>query len=286
MKTMLLFISFGLLGPLAAEAQNSGHPRYTVTDLGTLGGNFSTPFGINSAGHVAGASNLTKDGPAEAFIWEGGHLNKLGTLGGPNSAANGPNARGDAAVDSETSQTDPNGEDVCRHGTHKVCLAAVWNGALTPLPTLGGNNAQAFALNNRSEIVGLAENTKKEPAGSCATASQVLDFEAVPGSRTARSGNWRRLEATRSGLRWESMISDRLSAHQAVVRIPDLRRSVWPLDSMLCSGKRTAQPVIWATWEAKRWAKPAPLITGAKWPDSQTCRAGRFTPSCGPGVQV
>jgi probable HAF family extracellular repeat protein len=179
MKSTLLFILLGLPAILAAQTQNSKPPSYTVTDLGTLGGDFSTSYGISPGGHVGGASNLVANGPAKAFIWYGGRFADLGTLGGPNSAANGPNARGDAAIVSETSETDPNGEDVCRHGTHRICLGALWNGVLTPLPTLGGKNAQAFALNNRDQIVGLAENTRKEPAGLCATASQVFDFEAV-----------------------------------------------------------------------------------------------------------
>src|ERR1700724_1542956 len=72
-------------------------PRYTVTDLGTLGGTFSIPFGINNAGRVAGGATLP-GGNLHPFLWHDGHMTDLGTLGGPNGDAGGPNARGELAV--------------------------------------------------------------------------------------------------------------------------------------------------------------------------------------------
>ena len=121
-----------------------------------------------------------------AFLWDDDlRMIDLGTLGGPdcpdcNSEAFGPNARGEAAIVSETSTPDTNGEDFCGFGTHLQCLGAIWkNGAMTPLPTLGGNNAQALGLNNRGQVFGYAENGNSEKARYCATPFQVLDFEAV-----------------------------------------------------------------------------------------------------------
>ena len=72
-----------LIGP-AAQAQNSP-PRYTVTDLGTLGGTYSYAYGLNDADVVAGGAATTTqtNGVAEtAFLWYGGHMIDLGTLGG------------------------------------------------------------------------------------------------------------------------------------------------------------------------------------------------------------
>ncbi|HLY17862.1 MAG TPA: hypothetical protein VKR61_11605 [Bryobacteraceae bacterium] len=173
---------------LAASA--IAQPQYTITDLGTLGGSGtnSNPYGINAVGWAAGLSNVAPGGPVHAFLWYGrGPLFDLGTLGGQecatcNSQANGLNDLGEAAVGSETANTDPNGEDFCAYGTHHQCRGAIGRPrGLTPLQLLaGGNNATAIDLNNQGQIVGLAENGTSDP--TCVTggtAFQVLRFEAV-----------------------------------------------------------------------------------------------------------
>jgi probable HAF family extracellular repeat protein len=95
-------------------------------------------------------------------------ITDLGTLGGPNSvapeAAPQPNARGEVVGASDTATPDPNGEDFCGFGTHLICLPFIWQkGVLTALPTLGGNNAEAWQINNRGQIIGVAENTTQDP---------------------------------------------------------------------------------------------------------------------------
>jgi hypothetical protein len=91
-----------------------------------------------------------------------GDLNiPLGTLGGKNSSINwnGINDPGEAVGMSETSVPDPNGEDVCLFGTHLTCSPFLWqNGTMFALPTVGGNNGQASAINNSGQIAGYAEN--------------------------------------------------------------------------------------------------------------------------------
>jgi probable HAF family extracellular repeat protein len=85
----------------------------------------------------------------------------LGTLGGKNSSINwnGINDSGEAVGMSETSVQDPNGEDLCGFGTHATCLPFLWqNGVTHALPTLGGINGQASAINNGGQAVGYAEN--------------------------------------------------------------------------------------------------------------------------------
>jgi len=111
------------------------------------------------------------------FLWRDGHLSDLGTLGGPNAAATNPNGAGLVSIVSETSKTDPLGEDFCGYGTHHICLAAFWQGGkMTALPTLGGNNAIGFVLNDRGQMAGTAEKATHDP--SC-VAPQVLDFAPV-----------------------------------------------------------------------------------------------------------
>jgi probable HAF family extracellular repeat protein len=150
-------------------------PSYAVTDLGTLGGPFSVAFGINNAGRVGGAAALS-NGNVHPFLSIGSKMEDLGTLGGPNAQANRPDGMLNASIVSETATPDPLKEDFCGFGNHLICLGALWNGALTPLPTLGGNNAMAVLSNNRGQIVGVAENAAHDP--SCPS-PQILDYEAA-----------------------------------------------------------------------------------------------------------
>jgi probable HAF family extracellular repeat protein len=187
MKSIFTSIAAGSLLAALAIAQPS--PRYTIVDLGTLGGpgTNSGAFDMNNAGWVAGSSNRIPNGPQHAFLWfGGGPLFDLGTLDGPacpacNSGAGGPNSIGEAAVGSETSTMDPNGEDFCAYGTHRQCLAAVSRfGRLKALPTLtGGHNTNTFGINNRGQLVGFAENGVADPSCATATPHQVTRFEAV-----------------------------------------------------------------------------------------------------------
>lgn len=151
-------------------------PSYAVTDLGTFGGNQSFAYGISEAGWVAGGAT-TKFDHQHAFLSKDGTLTDLGLLGGANSVSTNPNGAGDVSVTSEISKPDPNGEDFCGYYTHLSCVAAIWSGGkLRQLPTLGGNNAVAFGLNNRGLLVGAAETTVRDP--SCPS-PQKLAYQAT-----------------------------------------------------------------------------------------------------------
>lgn len=73
---LLQKVSAGLVGaPVLAlgveyhsvQAGTSFH--YEVTDLGTLGSNGSSAYGINDAGIVVGNSSIPKQG-SHAFVWD------------------------------------------------------------------------------------------------------------------------------------------------------------------------------------------------------------------------
>jgi probable HAF family extracellular repeat protein len=187
MKTQSLnFLSAWLVAalaiPLTAAAQDAQQrpipaTQYTVTDLGTLsGGSFSQPFFITRNGRIAGSSNLA-DGASHAVVWASKQMTDLGTLGGSNSIAFGVNNHGQAVGEAETSASDPNGEDFCGFGSHLICLPfESANGVMSPLSTLGGNNGEATAINNRGEVSGFAENSRPDPA---CPVPQVLQFKPV-----------------------------------------------------------------------------------------------------------
>jgi probable HAF family extracellular repeat protein len=161
-------------GPVFAQ-QNSAPPRYTVTDLGTLGGSFSLAFGINNAGQVDGFSTLPGDAVVHSFVVRDGVMIDLGTLGGANSQSfSGLNEAVQVAGSAETPTPDPNAENFCGFGTNLTCLGFFWqNGVMAPLSTLGGTNSQAAEINERGQIAGYAETDVADPG---CPAPQVLHY--------------------------------------------------------------------------------------------------------------
>jgi probable HAF family extracellular repeat protein len=165
---------------------NDPQGTYHVTHLSSLGGTNSRANSINSAGLVAGYSNLAGNQARHASVWIRGVQFDLGTLGGPNSSITWPvkNTSGIVAGISQTSRPDPLGEKwSCSaffsgpNSAGLTCLGFVWSqGVMRPLPTLGGNNGFATGVNNRGEVVGWAENTVHDP--TCAP-PQVLQFRPV-----------------------------------------------------------------------------------------------------------
>lgn len=169
----------------ASQNTRHHHVRYTIKILSTLGGTAGVGNSVNNRGWVSGAANLTGDTTEHAALWRNGVITDLGTLGGPDSFVNAPvnNETGEIVGFSETSTPDPLGEAFCASvtffGFHDgdTCLGFLWkNGAMIALPTLGGNNAQAYDVNNRGQAVGFAENSVQDP--TC-TPPQVLQYEAV-----------------------------------------------------------------------------------------------------------
>jgi probable HAF family extracellular repeat protein len=175
MITLRQLRNFWILGVatmvLACFSNAVAQASYKVQDLGVQHpDNLGMAMGLNNYGwtenmeqlldpfSVSLSANLVQ-GTVRISI---GELNLgLGTLGGKNSSINwnGINDPGEAVGMSETSVPDPNGEDVCLFGTHLTCLPFLWkNGVMSALPTVGGNNGQASAINNRGQIVGYAEN--------------------------------------------------------------------------------------------------------------------------------
>jgi probable HAF family extracellular repeat protein len=163
---------------------------YTIINLGTaLGGASSAAASINDFGFVSGQAAVAGNpNVAHAVLWLYRFPFNLGTLGGASSGqafAGGVNDLGEVVGISETADLDPNAEPwscsafIPRQPGGHACVGFRWrNGAMTPLPTLGGANGFAAGINNLGQAVGWAENTVHDPTCD-ASSGQVLQFKAV-----------------------------------------------------------------------------------------------------------
>jgi probable HAF family extracellular repeat protein len=143
--------------------------RYVIRDLGAVGASPGQPFTVSNNRLIAGTV-VRDSGLMQAVMWSAdGVMKDLGSAG-LNSAAFAINDSGMSVGQAEISAKDPGGEDFCGtqalglHGTGATCVAfAAQNGAMTPLRTLGGANAQAVFVNGRGQIAGTAENMTLDP---------------------------------------------------------------------------------------------------------------------------
>src|SRR5437773_1204505 len=87
MRQLILIVVICAAFVSSALGQNApAGPRFTIKDLGTLGGTESTGFAINNSGHVAGAYT-TSDGSRRAFFWDGVAMKDIGDLGSGSAVA-------------------------------------------------------------------------------------------------------------------------------------------------------------------------------------------------------
>jgi len=181
MKSIVISITLGTLAAVLVFGQT---PRYTVTDLGVVGGPPGQPFNITPNGLISGGA-VGSDGTMHAVLWFKGWRGDFGPalLGGKNSIDFGINEVGQAVGGAETTTQDPNGEDFCGFkqsgyptgGT--TCSPFLWQfGLTTPLPTLGGGSGVGNSINSKGQVVGTAETATPDPA---CPPPQKLQFKPV-----------------------------------------------------------------------------------------------------------
>jgi probable HAF family extracellular repeat protein len=118
-----------------------------MIDLGSFGG-YSAALAINRHGEIAGFSSETVSGFPHAFVFRNGVMTEINPFGGPNneSSARGINDRGHVV-----------GEGLVASGDAFNGFIH-FNGAITNIGTLaGGRNSYALAINDRQQVVGIAD---------------------------------------------------------------------------------------------------------------------------------
>ena len=166
-------------GDRHATAWWSGQPR----DLGTLGGpNSDVVWPVkNLFGRIAGISQTATPEPngeswscsaffaadatgytCRGFVWEGGHLRMLPTLGGNNGFAAGMNDLGQVTGWAETARRDPTceGPGAGKSGQVLQFLPVIYGpgvNQIRALPLLPGDSSgAATAINDRGQAVGIS----------------------------------------------------------------------------------------------------------------------------------
>jgi hypothetical protein len=157
-----------------AECHHSGHHRYKLVDLGTLGGPTSHQLAglqlLNNRGTLIAFGDLAVPDPyapnclqncflSHAMKWENGVTTDLGALPVENdSLALGINANGLIVGLSENGLIDP-------LTSFPEVEPVVWrqDGRIVDLGGLGGNGGQAFSVNRRGQVVGIALNATPDP---------------------------------------------------------------------------------------------------------------------------
>jgi probable HAF family extracellular repeat protein len=154
-------------------------------DIGApgLGGPNSIAFGDNERFQSAGeAETSTPDPNGEdfcgfgthltclPFLWQGGEMMQLSTLGGNNAVAMAISNRGEVAGFAENSMPDPG----CPAPQVLHFMPVVWEkGVIHKLPTFGGDpDGVAQQINDNGEVVG--------GSGTCATFNTNFFYNLVP----------------------------------------------------------------------------------------------------------
>jgi probable HAF family extracellular repeat protein len=177
-----------LANPIQLPAQE--HTRYKLIDLGTFGGPGSSPTEfqqvLNNSGTVVGGADTPELNPyancfnpfnlpdcyvQHAFVWQDGVLTDLHTLrGGSSSFAYFISDNGFIVGGSEIGAIDPVA------GTPEY-RAVLWTqGEIKDLGTLGGTSSAAYGVNNRGQVIGIAQNAIPDAFSIAGLGTQTRAF--------------------------------------------------------------------------------------------------------------
>ena len=166
----LLVAGLALLAGVAAAVSGGAtqaQPRWVITDLGTLGGKWSSAYEINNKGQIIGQFDDKRSAGGlvgGAFLWDAGRMTDIGQGEAQSSGPVGINERGQVAVWS--------------YYGNQSSRSFLWQeGQSIDLGTLPGRRScDANAINERGQIVG--------SSGSHAFLwqnGQMIDLGTLPG---------------------------------------------------------------------------------------------------------
>lgn len=149
-KKICISLCTGALTALAASSQASPG-GYSITDLGTLGGTFSSAWGINDSSQIVGNSTFAFTGElgSHAFLYNGGTMTDLGTLMNPPAEAH-------ATGHDINNAGQVTGTSYYQYGAIGALQHAFLHsgGGMRSLGTLGGRQSHAYAINDAGQVVG------------------------------------------------------------------------------------------------------------------------------------
>ncbi len=139
-QATLIALSFAVL-PVLAEAADA--PRYTITDLGTLGGTTSYARSLNNVGQIVGWAE-TSAGSQQAFIWQNGQMRPLHPIAGATA--------GDAWSINDNGTVVGTNNGWTANDYHAV----VWQSGNDVASRLFSDaaNSEALGINNQGNMVG------------------------------------------------------------------------------------------------------------------------------------
>jgi probable HAF family extracellular repeat protein len=158
-------------------------PGYAVTDLGSLpvsgGTRLVEARDVNNSGQVAGLSNVTAAGSVStykhAFLYTGGVMRDLGTLGGAVSSAASVSGQGHVVGSSHTSV-----------GYEHAFLYS--GGKMVDLGTLPGHyDSYATGVNDSGYVVGYSAQSSSNERAFLRTTGALVNLGTLPNGNRSRA---------------------------------------------------------------------------------------------------
>ena len=175
----------GVSGTVVGQSTNGlgqlrgvlGGYGFITTEIGTLGGGYSSISAVNASGTIVGESNLSDNTTNRGFIkTPGGTMQDIGTLGGKTSTATAINNAGVVV----------GGSAVATGETHGFARGT--DGSMTNVGTLGGNYSIANGINAFGLVVGQSNTTGGDMHAYSFTGGTIKDLGTLGGTFSAAAG--------------------------------------------------------------------------------------------------